>query len=146
MAEKRHVIGGNDGWLSVKREPGAEIVALPEYLQVEFSHSKDGRDFFKALEGVEQGKAFSVKQGNLKAGFPVYRPAAQLEFTIAAKKLTFPHGSVKAITAKGAFAVALGTHPVQIPDFPHKFGIPYPQPKPIRQELVLPRTGRSDSG
>jgi hypothetical protein len=47
MAEKRHTIGGNDGWLNVKREPGGEIVALPEYLQVEFSHNRDGREFFE---------------------------------------------------------------------------------------------------
>jgi len=125
MAEKRHVIGGNDGWLNVKREPGGSIVALPEYLQVEFSHNRDGRDFFKALEGGEQGKAFSVKQGNLKPGLPLYRPAAHLEFTIAAQKLAFSGGSVKAITAQGASAVAVGTHPIQIPDFPHELGSTY---------------------
>ena len=36
MGEKRHVIGGNDGWLNVRREPSGQIIALIEYSQVEF--------------------------------------------------------------------------------------------------------------
>jgi hypothetical protein len=39
MGEKRHVIGGTDGWLKVRREPSGQIIALPEYLHVEFSHN-----------------------------------------------------------------------------------------------------------
>lgn len=35
MGEKRHVIGGNDGWLNVKREPSGQIIALIEYSHVE---------------------------------------------------------------------------------------------------------------
>jgi hypothetical protein len=116
MGEKRHVIGGTDGWLKVRREPSGQIIALPEYLHVEFSHNKDGRDFFEAVEGSEQGKIFSVRQGNLRRGLPAYKPAARLEFNVTMQKLSFPGGDIRAITADGAAAVPLGTHPVQIPD------------------------------
>ena len=51
MSEKRYVIGGRDGWLKVKREPIGQVIALPEYLLVEFSYNKNGRDYFKVLEG-----------------------------------------------------------------------------------------------
>lgn len=56
MSEKRHTIGGTDGWLNVKRKLSSNVIALPEFLQVEVTHSKDGRDFFNALEGSEIGK------------------------------------------------------------------------------------------
>lgn len=125
MSEKRHVIGGADGWLNVKREPTGEIVALPEYLHVEVSHNKDGRDYFKALEGVERGKAFSVKQGNLKSGTPAYKSAARIEFQLATETLSYLGKKVKAITAEGAFAIPTGNHPIQIPDFPHPLGVGY---------------------
>jgi hypothetical protein len=55
VSEKRHVIGGVDGWLNVKREPTEQVIALPEYLLVEFDHAKDSRDFFAVLEGAERG-------------------------------------------------------------------------------------------
>lgn len=125
MGEKRFVIGGNDGWLKVKREPSGQVIALPEYLQVEFSRNKDGRDFFKALEGCEQGKTFSVKQRNLRQGSPAYKPAARIEFNITTQKLSFPAGNVRAITEDGTSAIGVGTHPIQIPDFPHELGTGY---------------------
>ena len=82
MAEKRYVVGGHDGWLKVKREPSGSVIAVPEYLQVELTASKDGRDSFTILEGVERGKKFSVKTGNLKSGHPAYRSAAHLQFSL----------------------------------------------------------------
>lgn len=125
MSDKRHVIGGFDGWLNVKREPTGQVIALPEYLQVEFGHAKDGRDFFQVLEGAERGRSFSVKQGNLKQGWPTYHPAAQLEFAIGTQKLSGFGITVKAITAPGASAVPIGIHPIQLPDFPHELGSGY---------------------
>lgn len=105
MSEKRHIVGGADGWLNVKREPTGEIVALPEYLHVEVSQCKDGRDYFKALEGSGQGRAFSVKQGHLKSGTPAYKHAARIEFHLAAETLSYLGKSVKAITASGSSAI-----------------------------------------
>jgi hypothetical protein len=109
----------------VKREPGGQPVSLPEYLQIEFLLNKNGRDFFNAVEGIEQGKSFSVLQGNLRKGLPAYRPAARLEFNITTGKLSFPGGILDAITGKGSEAIPLGSHPIQIPDFPHDIGSTY---------------------
>lgn len=81
MAGKHYVVGGHDGWLNVKRDPSGSVVAIPEFLQVEVSESKNGRDHFTALEGVERGKKFSVKTGNLKSNNPLYRSAAHLQFS-----------------------------------------------------------------
>jgi hypothetical protein len=61
----------------------------------------------------------------LRRGLPAYKPAARLEFNVTMQKLSFPGGDVRAITADGAAAVPLGTHPVQIPDFPHELGSGY---------------------
>lgn len=124
MAEKRYVVGGHDGWLNVKREPSGAVVAIPEFLQVEVSESKNGRDHFTALEGVERGKKFSVKTGNLKSGNPAYRLAAHLEFSRSKELLTYHGGQVKAITDPSQ-PIPIGSHPVQIPDFPHEKGVVY---------------------
>ncbi len=124
MAEKHYVVGGHDGWLNVKREPSGAIVALPGFLQVDVSESKNGRDHFTALEGVESGKKFSVKPGNLKSGNPGYRSAVHLQFSLSKELLTYYGGQIKAITHPDQ-PIAIGTHPVQIPDFPHDKGILY---------------------
>lgn len=125
MPEKRYVVGGHDGWLNVKREPSGVIVAIPEYLQVELIESKNGRDSFTILEGVERGKKFSVKTGNLKSGDPGYRGMANLKFEITKELLTYSGGQIKAITDKDNPIEAGKSHPIQIPDFPHNGGIGY---------------------
>lgn len=124
MAEKRYVVGGHDGWLNVKREPTGSTVALPEFLRVEFSEAKNGRDYFMVLEGVERGKKFSVKTGNLKSTPRVYHSPAHLQFSLSKELLTYHGGQVKAITDPRQ-PIPIGTHPVQIPDFAHDKGIPY---------------------
>jgi hypothetical protein len=121
MAEKRYVVGGTDGWLNVKREPSAVIIAVPEYLQVEVTKSENGRDYFTVLEGVECGKLFSVKTGNLKSGNPGYRPTVRLQFSLRKQQITYPGGKARAITSTRN-PVPLGLHPIQLPDFPHGAG------------------------
>lgn len=124
MAGKHYIVGGKDGWLKIKPEPSGADIALPEYLQVELTASKAGRDYFTVLEGVKRGKKFSVKVGNLKSGNPGYRAPVALQYFIARQLLTYPGGQVKAITDIEK-PIAVGTHPLQIPDFPHNGGIGY---------------------
>ena len=125
MAEKRYVVGGHDGWLNVKREPSGAIIAMPEYLQVSLSESKEGRDYFTPLEGVERGKKFSVKTGNLRsANLAHYHSGAHLEFSLSKEKLTYQGNQAKAVTDT-AFPIELGQHRIQIPDFPHDKAIGY---------------------
>ncbi len=125
MSEKRYVIGGNDGWLRVRRESNDEIISLPEYLRVEFKLNRGGRDHFVALEGVHKGTAFTVKEGNLGKPLPVYKPAAKLVFHRNKQELIYSGGKIKAITAElngDIKPIAPGVYPIQIPDFPHDAG------------------------
>lgn len=82
MAEKHYIIGGKDGWLTIKPEPSGTNIAVPEYLQVELTASRDGRAYFTVLEGVKRGKKFSVKTGNLKSGNPGYRAPVTLQTSL----------------------------------------------------------------
>ena len=66
-----------------------------------------------------------MKQGNLRQGTLTYKPAALIEFSLTAGKVSYAGSSVKAITAPGASAIAAGTYPIQIPDFPHELGAGY---------------------
>jgi hypothetical protein len=124
MSEKRYISGGSNGWLNVKREPSGQVIALPEYLAVEFLHNKNGRDHFKVSEGVESGKLFSVVQGSLKSGSPAYKSAASLNYNLSKQELTYPGGKVSAVTYDRN-PILPGTHPIQIPDFPHQLGASY---------------------
>lgn len=124
MPEKRYLIGGADGWLNVKREPSGVIVAIPEYTQAELEATENGRDHFKVLEGVERGKKFSVKSGNLKPGPPAYRTAANIQFNLTKELITYPGGQVKAVTHIRN-PIPVGAHPIQLPDFPHSLGAMY---------------------
>lgn len=124
MPEKRYTVAGMDGWLNVKREPSGLVIAVPEFIQVEVERSSGGRDFFSVLEGVERGKHFSVKSGNLKVGSPGYRAAAVLQFNLGRESLSYPGGEVKAIT-HSRNPIPAGVHPIQLPDFPHSLGMGY---------------------
>jgi hypothetical protein len=124
MAELEYLVDGVDGWLRVKREPSGEIVALPEYLKVDVTSREGGRDHFTVLEGTERNKHFSVLAGNLRGSDPGYRASAGLQFSLSLHQLTFPGGSVRAIT-DDRNPVPIGQHPIQIPDFPHDLGFGY---------------------
>lgn len=124
MAEKRYTVGSSQGWLNIKREPSGQIIAVPGFLQVQFTVAKDGRDYFTVLEGPEKGGTFSVKAGNLKPGVPSYKGPAKLEFSPTKQLLTYAGGIIKAITHPDN-PVPLGMHPIQLPDFPHDIGAGY---------------------
>ena len=119
-----HVAAVDGGWLNVKREPSGNGVALPDLTKVKVTAAQNGRDYFVMQEGVERDKSFSVKAGNLKAVNPGYRPPANLKFSRSRALLTFSGREVKAIT-DSSNPIPLGTHPVQMPDFPHRWGEQY---------------------
>ena len=117
MPEKRYMVGGADGWLNVKREPSGVVVAIPEYTQAELDDTENGRDHFKVLEGVERGKKFSVKAGNLKPGTPAYRTAANIQFNLTRELITYPGGQIKAVT-HARNPIPVGAHPIRYQTFP----------------------------
>ncbi len=123
MAERRHIIGGPDGWLRIRTEPTGQIVAVPELLQVEFVAHQGGRDFGIVLEGVHAGKKFSVRGGSLDRG-GARRGPAQLVFDPDKNRLTYAGGTVSTVSSQ-AGPTPTGVHPIQIPDFPHDGGLGY---------------------
>ncbi|GGC00651.1 hypothetical protein [Pseudoduganella buxea] len=124
MNKVRHIIGGSDGWLRIKLEPGGEIVSVPEYLQVAVDGSSAGRDHFMVLEGVQKGKPASVTAGNLTPGPVPLRKAARLVFEKSKGVLLCGERKLHAITAPHN-EIPDGSHPIQIPDFPHQGGRGY---------------------
>lgn len=126
MAERRYTSAGTDGWLNVRREPSGIIIALPEYIATEMESSSNGRDHFIVKEGVERGNRFSVKAGYLKTQPPAYRPAASMQFSLSRSILTYATGRARAFTDEGN-PIRPGTHPIQLPDFPHHLGAIYLQ-------------------
>ncbi|MBW5405604.1 hypothetical protein ACISK3_01340 [Morganella morganii] len=124
MPEYRYVVGGNDGWLTVLREPSKARVSLPTTLKVELTSNKDDRDYFKVLEGPEAGGSFSVKERNLAKSAPAYLSGAVLQFSISKKILEYNAVKISAFTHTSN-PVPAGNHPIQIPDFPHSLGSGY---------------------
>jgi hypothetical protein len=124
MPDIGYIAGGADGWLNVKREPDGQVVAVPQYLSVEIGENRRGREHFVVREGSYRGRACSVVAGNLKFGSPGYRSPARLEFSLSRQLLSFPGGQARAITDT-TNPIPEGTHPVQLPDFPHDLGAGY---------------------
>lgn len=129
MAEKRYTTGDSQGWLKVKLEPSNEIVSLVEFLQVEFLNRTGGRDHFKILEGVYKDKLASVSQksatqSHLEKPLPAYGGAAQLEVSISKSELKYS-GNTVSITVSPSALPQVGTHKIQLPDFPHPIGNSY---------------------
>ena len=98
MPEYRYVVGGNDGWLTVLREPSKTRVSLPTTLKVELTSNKDGRDYFEVSEGPEAGGNFSVKEQNLSKSAPAYLSGAVLQFSISKKTLEYNAAIIPAFT------------------------------------------------
>ena len=129
MSENRYVEGDTYGWLKVKLDSTSKIVSLPEYLKVEFKERKEGRDHFEILEGVHKGERASVKakangQSHLGTPMPTYQSAARVTVDITKKELTYG-GKKAGITVHGSKPPKIGTHNIQIPDFPHGLGRGY---------------------
>jgi hypothetical protein len=129
MSEKRYSIGDSQGWLKVKLEPSKKIVSLIEYLQVEFTNRTAGRDHFKILEGVYKDKLASVSQksatqSHLGKPLPSYGSAATLEVSISKRELKYAGKTVSIAVSESALP-KIGTHKIQIPDFPHSIGRSY---------------------
>ena len=124
MSRERYVANGTSGWLRVKLEPSGTQISLPEYLRVNYESSAGGRDFFTVREGVHAGRKCSVVAGYLRTGNPGYKPAARLKFSLSRKLLTWAGQEVAAITSR-INVIPVGTHPIQIPDFPHSGGANY---------------------
>lgn len=118
----------NKGWLMVRLDGEQDNVALIEYLRVRLVKREGGRDYFSVKEGAHEGRSGSVVAKSattswLSEQLPPYRSPARLRFGKTEKKLSTPIGDIGAISSLNP--IRTGTHPIQIPDFPHELGRPY---------------------
>ncbi|MBM7555608.1 hypothetical protein [Halanaerobacter jeridensis] len=119
-----------DDWLRVRLNDG-RTVALPSYLKVKLEEIKDGREYFKILEGAYRGKKASVKQqkhflgvvsGSYFTTSCLRRPPAVLTFDRGAEKLSIEGlGTYHAKTDEGN-PISKGSYNIEIPDAPHTGG------------------------
>lgn len=120
-----YIVGGSDGWLRVRRGAAGAIISLPEFLRIEIADVRDGQIHFVVKEGVETGASCSVQQGNhVRSGRAPYVGPVRLSFSISARRLKYPGGEAEAKTDPGN-PIPIGTHPIQIFDFPHRIGARY---------------------
>lgn len=120
----RYVGRTSDLWLRVQPE-GEPIVSVPYGLKVDFIETKEGRDRFKILEGVNKGKTASVTarpgQSYLATSI-VHRPPALVTFDRKSQSLTFAgRAAVNAFSGgghRGYTPVAAGTYELAIPAYP----------------------------
>jgi hypothetical protein len=154
---KVYVLPTSDGWLNVRLEPSGQVIAIPEYLAVDLDSTRqDGagkRDYFTILEGVNRSRKASVRwsggKSNLSASAFSYRGSANLVLDKRLRKLSYPGGSAQVADlgeSLGAVPIANGTHPVQIPDFPHPGGRDYLSRSPYATSWFYLGIGAAVSG
>jgi hypothetical protein len=109
--------------MKVRLDQGDEV-SLVEFLQVSFLRRDNGRDEFEISEGVYSGKRASVVQKSPTTSWlvptPTYKPSAKLAFSKSMNLLNTP---VENCADKSELSrIVNGEHPIQIADFPHKYG------------------------
>jgi hypothetical protein len=125
MMKKACIMAGGDGWLNAKYEPSGLPASFPNFLQVEIVKTLLGRDYFKPTEGLERGNLFSVPVGNLNKDSLQYQGPARLTFSISKHQLTYAGHNKATAKTDPLHPIALGAHPIQLPDFPHEHGRGY---------------------
>lgn len=116
------------GWLNVRIEGITKPVVLPRYLSVNFVEEKDGRIYFKILEGSYKGKIASIK---ITAEMDTYFKTGILErfpvdmlYSISAKTF-FLNGEKYQATEYEFNKLRIGEFDVLIADIPHEGGVRY---------------------
>lgn len=126
MAVKFITNPDNSGWLLVRI--GDLRVSLPRYLKVDHHATRNGRDYFRILEGAYQNQQASVAHkpdGGSYLGRGRHLNAGQIKFNRSTNQLWYGNtGTVHTITDSGN-PIPLGTHNLGIPDSPHAGGISY---------------------
>ena len=117
--DKKYVSTDRSGWTNVKLD-GGTVVALPQYLRVEFDTRTANRDHFTILEGVYSGKKASVSAKSastswLASPLPTYKSPVFLTFDKSTGVMTTPVGNLKTKTDP-TNPISNGSHPIQLPD------------------------------
>ena len=118
------------GWLLVVRERDGVKVSLPHHLQVNHQRTANGRDYFRAMEGVHKGVDFHVIRkphgGSYLAPYAPRLGPGEIQFNRSVNQLWYPGaaGPIYTFTDPNN-PVPVGTYDLEIPDHPHPAGLPY---------------------
>lgn len=114
----------NDFWLRVQLD-GGPIISVPYGLKVDRIEAKNGREFFKILEGVYKGKLASVSLqtgGSYLTTKIKHTPGTVIKFDRKSQKLYLgargPFNAFSGGGHGGYTPVSLGTHLLAIPAYP----------------------------
>ena len=115
-----------DGWLKVKMENG-DLVSLPAFLEVQPENIKEGREYFKILEGLYKDSKASVSLSNENNNISrlltdiEYEPSTHIQYSISKKKLII--GAKKYNVADYPdYPLEIGWYDIELPDYPHSGG------------------------
>lgn len=117
------------GWLRVYMADGT-YESLPYTLAIQYTHTKEKREYFTILEGLHSGKSASVSlnpDGTTRFVSKDPRgPAVSFRFSKRAETLTnLSSGGTYAAITDPRNPIATGTYDIEIPDAPHSGGAYY---------------------
>jgi len=120
-----------DGWLKVKLAQG-RVESLPYLLKVallEEDEKQEGRESFKILEGIHEGKSASVALPGTGKSYLIrnehHSAAAVLTYSLSKRELTIRGLGKFKIDMDPDNPIPPGTYPMEIPDAPHQLGASY---------------------
>lgn len=138
---------GKDGWLQAKSKSG-ELVPLFKYLRVGEVTSREGRTYFKVMEGPHQGRVLSLSDLNAKVHLGIKGPKrgpARITVTWGKYDERWPSSAwpqalpqqlakiqigeisvaatLNTIWTRDFYPLPAGIYTVLLPDGPHRQGI-----------------------
>jgi hypothetical protein len=135
----------DDGWIVTLDAAGLRR-SLPSHMRLDWVGMAAGRDRFQVLEGIHLGTAgslvsnsglFSSNDPQLSAATVRFRDRvggpATIDGVTYQKEILIEYASSAGTQSEGPFnavgdqnnPIPIGTHVLQIPDFPHELGAPY---------------------
>lgn len=137
----------SDGWIVTLDDSGSRR-SLPSHIELDLTGTISGRDHFKVIEGIYAGKNGSIAGGSglltvtnphLSPATIRYRNRTGGPTTIAGvkydKEILIEYENGGTTQSSGPFnalsdqsnPIPLGTHILQVPDYPHEDGASYSQ-------------------
>ncbi len=118
------------GWLKVRLKDDKSVKSLPPYLKVTIERVDAKREYFTILEGSYRGRSASVELRNDDSSWLItgikHELPARIIYSISKKILTLKDKKYKADDdPKNLWEK--GLYDIEIPDYPHKGGLKYPE-------------------
>jgi len=128
----RYVPDESDGWLKVVLEDNKSKVDLPAFLKIKIERADAKREYFTILEGPYRSRHASVAlRANGSSQFisnVKHEPMARMAYSISHKTFILRGKKYKTIDYPEA-PWKRGLYDIEIPDYPHRGGVNYPEAK-----------------